>query len=243
MSTISQKLVPGLVGISTYVDFAYQREMQLAAVSAGHSDGPINQLKTVTVTIDFNALINNLRDGRREAAEDQVAAACQMLYAAGSDFIVVTSGTTSTLTTRARQQVSIPFLDIAEACWKQGSPINPVGLLSTRYAAAGGIFQKAASRRGTTLILPAAETAIRVDQTIFDELVRGKVSDTGLSVFRNAIDELIDRGAASIILGNTDLTLVQAELQESAKAPLIDAALLHARYAAHWALKGIPSGV
>ena len=31
---LPQKLVPGIVGISTYVDFAYQRHMQLAAVAA-----------------------------------------------------------------------------------------------------------------------------------------------------------------------------------------------------------------
>src|SRR5579872_3748225 len=208
MPVLSQRLVPGIIGISTYVDYAYHREMQLTAVAAARTMGPINQLRTVTVTIDFNLLVTNLQGGRRDAAEEQVAVASQTLQAAGSDFIVVTSGTTSTLTTRARQRVSIPFLDIGEACWKRALPTTPVGLLSTRYAAAGEIFQAAARRHGSTLIRPSPDIAERVDRAIFDELIRGDVSDAGLRVFRMAIEELTALGATSIILGNTDLTLV-----------------------------------
>src|SRR5712691_1951923 len=179
MSILSQQLVPGVVGISTYVDYAYHKEMQLTAIAAAGTKGPINQLRTVTVTLDFNLLVTNLQAGRRDAAEEQVAVASQALEAAGSDFIVVTSGTTSTLTTRALQRVSIPFLDLAEACWRQTRPAAPVGLLCTRYAAAGGIFQVAAKRHGATLTLPKPETAERVDQAIFGELIRGEVSDAG----------------------------------------------------------------
>ena len=84
--------------------------LQLAAVAAAGTDGPINQLRSVTVTLDFRLLIENLGAGRRDAAEGQVADAVKGLAGAGADFIVVTSGTTSTLTGRARQIVSLPFL-------------------------------------------------------------------------------------------------------------------------------------
>ncbi len=132
--------------------------MQLTAIAAAETRGPINQLRTVTATLDFNLLVTNLQAGRREAAEEQVAVASQALEAAGSDFVVVTSGTTSTLTTRARQRVSIPFLDLAEACWKQARLPASVGLLCTRYAVAGGIFQAAALCHGTTLEHISAES-------------------------------------------------------------------------------------
>jgi aspartate racemase len=238
MPTLSQKLTPGIVGVSTYVDYAYQREMQLTAVAAAGMAGPINQLRTVTATLDFNRLITNLQAGQPDAAEEQVAAACHALERAGADFIVVTSGTTSTLTARARQRVSIPFLDLAEACWKQAAPAAPVGLLSTRYAAAGGIFQDAAKRHGAMLVLPSADRAALVDQAIFGELVRGIVSEAGLRVFHDAIEELVESGSTSVILGNTDLTLAADELQRMVNIPLIDAARAHARDAAHAALSG-----
>ena len=126
----------------------YQREIPLAAVRIAGTDGPINQLRTVTATLDFNLLVANLAAGRRDPTEEQVANACSVLAAAGADFLVVTSGTTSTLTARARERVTIPFLDLAEACWGDQKPREPVGLLCTRYAVAGGICQAAARARG-----------------------------------------------------------------------------------------------
>jgi len=238
MSFLAQRWVPGIVGISTYVDYAYQREMQRTAVSAAGTDGPINQLRTVTVTLDFHLLVANLQSGRKAAAEEQVAVAAQALQGGGADFIVVTSGTTSTLTARARQKVSIPFVDLAEAAWIDVTPAASVGLLSTTYAAAGGIFQAVAERRGAKLILPQRQTAARVDQAIFDELIRGQISEESVQILRDAIAELVDLGAVSIILGNTDMTLVADQLQKTASVPLIDSARAHARAAARVALDG-----
>jgi aspartate racemase len=230
--------VPGIVGISTWVDFAYQKEMQLAAVrAAGTATGPINQLRTATVTLDFNLLIANLQAGRKDAAEEQVAAACSALERAGADFLVVTSGTTSTLTGQARERVSIPFLDLADPALQE-APSAPVGLLSTGYAARGGIFQAAAERRGANLLLPPPRIFDRLDAAIFGELVRGEVTDDFLSLMREAMVDLARRGAAAIILGNTDMTLAADRLQEAAPVPLIDSARAHARAAAGAAIAG-----
>jgi aspartate racemase len=236
---LTQRLIPGIVGISTYVDFVYQKEMQLAAVAAAGSEGPINQLRSVTVTLDFNLLVHNLQADRRSVAEQQVAAACRALQAAGADFVVVTSGTTSTLTALARQQIAIPFLDLAEACWRQGELPAKVGLLSTSYAAAaGGLFAAAAKRHDAELILPAADLAEQVDAVIFDDLIRGDISRTVIRVLGIAIDQLEAAGAAAIILGNTDMTLAAGELATIAAVPLVDAARAHARDAASVALSG-----
>jgi aspartate racemase len=238
MATLEQRWVPGVVGISTYVDHVYQREMQISAMEAAGTRGPINQLRTVTVTLDFNRLVANLQSGRREAAEEQVAAACQALQGAGADFVVVTSGTTSTLTARARQRVAIPFLDLAEAAWDEVGQAAVVGLLSTRHAAAGGIFQAAAARRRAALVLPASATAERVDRVIFGELISGRVTDDGVRILSGAVAELVDGGAAAVVLGNTDMTLAADRLQPRAAVPLVDSARAHARAAARAALAG-----
>jgi aspartate racemase len=235
--TLDQKLVPGIVGISTYVDFAYHREMQSTARAIAGTSGPINQLKSVTVTLDFRALIANLQAGRIDVAEEQVADAAVALEAAGAQFVVVTSGTTSTLTARARERVAIPFLDIADAVWQEVRQADPaiVGLLSTRHAAAGGIFQRVAERHGAHLVVPTAQMAARLDDIIFDELICGDVTADGVEILRAAIAELASRGAAAVILGNTDMTLAADRLGD-APVPLIDSALAHARAAARRAL-------
>lgn len=231
--------MPGIVGISTYVDYVYQKELQLAALAAAGGEGPINQLRTATVTLDFNRLIVNLQAGQRDAAIDQVTEAVQALAAAGADFVVVTSGTTSTLTGGARRKVSIPFLDLGEATWHEvPAQAGPVGILATSYAAAGGIFQAPAQRHSRTVVLPSQDTQRDADEVIFRELVRGQVSERVISALRAAIAELAQKGAASIILGNTDMSLAAAELQKTSPVPLIDSSRAHARAAARAALAG-----
>jgi aspartate racemase len=234
---MEQKLVPGIVGISTYVDYVYHREMQRTACRLAGTSGPINQLRVVTVALDFNLLLANLRAGRRDAAEAQVTEAVVALGAAGAGFVVVTSGTTSTLTGEARKRVSIPFLDLADAALEE-TPDGAVGLLATSYAVAGGLFQAAASARGRKVVLPSADTAARVDRVIFDELVSGNVTEGGLSTLRQAIAELAAAGAGSVILGNTDMSLATDALKPGTGVPLVDASLAHARAAARAALSG-----
>lgn len=232
---MQQKLVPGIVGISTYVDFAYQKAMQLAAVEAAGAEGPINQLRSVVATLDFHLLIENLKTGKRADAEAQVTEAIETLARAGADFIVVTSGTTSTLAGPGRERVKLPFLDLAASCFKPQRPASPTGLLATGYTVKAGQFDAAASAK---LIVPKDKTQQRVDQAIFGDLVRGNPSRASIDIFREALAELASAGAKSIILGNTDLTLVAADLQKTSAVPLIDSTTAHARDAARAALSG-----
>lgn len=239
MPPLAQTSVPGIVGISTYVDCVYHKELQREALRAAGANGPINRLITVTVTLDFGRLIANVRSGRLDEAEEQVADTCTDLQAAGADFIVVTSGTTSTLTARARERVAIPFLDLAEAAWHDvATDSASVGLLSTRRTVEGGIFQAAAERHGARLVTPAPPTAERVDEAIFDELIYGRVTEATLHTLSSAIAELAGLGAQAVILGNTDMTLAADRLREEAPVPLVDSARAHARAAARAALAG-----
>lgn len=233
---MQQKLVPGIVGISTYVDFAYQRAMQLAAAETGGIDGPINRLRSVVATLDFHLLIENLQAGRRADAEAQVTQAIEALARAGADFVVVTSGTTSTLAGPARERVKLPLLDLAASCFKPQLPAAPIGLLATGYTVKAGQFDDAA---GARMIVPSDQTQQRVDRAIFGDLVRGNPGRTSVDVFREALAELAAAGALSVILGNTDLTLVAAELQKTSAVPLIDSTTAHAREAARAALSGV----
>ena len=235
MPIMAQVKTPGIVGISTYVDYAYHLEMQRTALRLAEADGPINRLRVVTVTLDFHRLITNLKADRIAEAEEQVAAAAVALEAAGADFLVVTSGTTSTLTARAREQVGLQFLDLAEAAWQEVETADRVGLLSTRRAAGGGIFQAAAEARGATLLLPRPETAARLDDVIFGELVHGRVTPAAVQLLQDAVTELADAGAEAVILGNADMTLAAANLTDP-PVPIVDSARAHAQARAYAAL-------
>jgi aspartate/glutamate racemase len=73
---------------------------------------------------------------------------------------------------------------------------------------------------------------------IFGELICGEVSEACVRVLRDAIAELVEHGAVSIILGNTDMTLAADRLEQLSAAVLIDSARAHARAAARAAVEG-----
>lgn len=239
MPAMSQLLTPGIVGISTYVDYVYHREIQQTAATESGTGGPINQLRVITVTLDFRLLVANIHRGRWDEAEEQVAVAAETLEAAGSDFVVVTSGTTSTLTTRARERVAMAFLDLADAAWQEAGGSRRIGVLSTRRAAAGGIFQAAAERHDSEVLFPGSDIAARLDAVIFGDLIHGRVTDAAVGVLHDAVAELADAGADVVVLGNTDMALA-ADRLVGTPVPVIDSARAHARASARAALYGLP---
>jgi aspartate racemase len=110
--------------------------------------------------------------------------------------------------------------------------------LATSYTVKAGQFEAAAKPHGARIIVPKDKTMQRVDQAIFGDLVRGNPSRAALDVFREALAELAASGAKSIILGNTDLTLIADDLRKTSAVPLIDSTTAHARDAARAALTG-----
>ena len=140
---------------------------------------------------------------------------------------------------------SRPHRKSAPICWSRRSrsckpvpPASPIGLLATSYTVKAGQFDAAAKPHAAKIIVPAEKTMQRVDQAIFGDLVRGNPSRVSIDVFREALAELATAGAKSIILGNTDLTLVADELKKTGAVPLIDSTTAHARDAARAALTG-----
>ena len=131
--------------------------------------------------------------------------------------------------------ITTPSKNHAAPCFKPKPPAALIGLLTTGYTVKAGQFDAAA---GAKMIVPKDKTQQRVDQAIFGDLVRGNPSQASIDVFREALAELAAAGAKSVILGNTDLTLVAAKLQKTSAVPLIDSTTAHARDAARAALTG-----
>jgi aspartate racemase len=235
-----QQATPGIVGISTYVDHLYQLEMQQTAAATMGSSGPINRLRSITVTLDFAALVARLAAGDVSAAEQQVTEAARAIHAGGADFLVVTSGTTSTLAAPAQAELGLPILELADAACSAFASLGGTvaGLLSTRRAASAGRFPSAAEVHGVQLVPLSPRAAEAVDSAIFSDLVYGRMPAGCADVLRDAMAELASEGADAIIVGNTDMSLWIDSLQDGSPVTLVDAARAHARAAATAALTG-----
>jgi aspartate racemase len=134
--------------------------------------------------------------------------------------------------------VPVPLLHIADATAEavRARGLATVGLLGTRFTMEEEFYKgRLVGRHGLRVLTP--ETADRADvhRVIYEELVVGEIRPASRAAFQGIIRGLVDRGAAGIILGCTEIgLLVKAE---DSPVPLFDTTRLHALAAVTEALR------
>jgi len=227
-------LVPGLVGMAVETNCVYYREMHRAADQHFH---PGHSLRSVMDTVDFAALVGNVRAGNEAGLRDAVAGSARRVQNAGADFVVISSNTGHLGAEAARTAVSIPLLDIRDVAVAElrRRRIRQAGLISTVMTQHCGLYDGALGAAGIDLIVPSPGDAARVDDVIFTELIHGVISDSGTAVIQHVTDDLRHRGAGAVLLACTDLTLLASRL--CPRRAVVDTTVLHARAAGRWAAK------
>jgi aspartate racemase len=225
-------LVPGLVGMAVETNCVYYREMHRAAdehLRDGHS------LRSVMDTLDFAALVGDVRAGNQAGLYAAVAESARRLQDARADFVVITSNTGHLAADAARAAVPIPLLDIRAVAVADllRRRARRAGLISTGMTRRTGLYDVALRAAGIDLIVPAPGEAARVDEVIFSELIHGVVSESGAAAVQRVADVLRRRGADAILLACTDLTLLASRLRPG--SAIVDTTVLHARAAGRMA--------
>jgi aspartate racemase len=221
-------LVPGLVGMAVETNCVYYREMHRAAderLQDGHS------LRSVMHTLDFAALVGDVRAGNQAGLCAAVAESARRVQDAGADFVVITSNTGHLGADAARAAVTITLLDIRDVAVADLRRLRArrAGIISTGMSRRTGLYDVALHAAGIDLIVPTPGEAARVDEVIFTELIKGMVSESGASVVQRVADSLRRRGADAILLACTDLTLLASRLRPGNE--IVDTTVLHARAA------------
>ena len=221
-------LVPGLVGMAVETNCVYYRETHRAAdehLREGHS------LRSVMDTLDFAALVGDVRAGNLAGLCAAVAESARRVQDAGADFVVITSNTGHLGAAAARAAVAIPLLDIRDVAVAdlRHRRARRAGLISTGMSQRTGLYDAALHGAGIDLLVPAPGEVARVDEVIFTELIHGVVSESGAAAVQRVADSLRRRGADAILLACTDLTLLASRLRPG--SAIVDTTVLHARAA------------
>jgi aspartate racemase len=164
--------------------------------------------------------------------------AAVQLERAGADFLVVTSNTGSSFAHNVADRIPLPILSIADTTSKAArtAGAHRLGVLSTIRTCESGLFQKAGSGFDVEFLAPRPDIAAAIDRLIFDELITGRVTQSGVGTVLDAIDSFRDMGADGIALACTDLTHLVPSLKGRTSLPLFDTTVLHAEAAAEIAL-------
>jgi aspartate racemase len=135
------------------------------------------------------------------------------LEAFGVSFLVMPCNTAHYFTQQVVDAVGVPFVSIldvtVEAVLARAPGLAAVGLLATEGTVAAHVYQDAFAARGVEALVPDEADQARVSTVIYDQVKAGRPVDVGL--LRGVVDRLRERGAAVVVLGCTELSVVAVD--------------------------------
>lgn len=194
--------------------------------------GGLHSSKCILYSVDFQEIEECQSSGNWEKSAKILSDAAIKLQDAGADFIVICTNTMHKVADKIQEKIHIPLINIAnvtaEVLKEKG--IKKVALLGTKYTMEQDFYKNIIINNGIEVLIPNEEDRIIVNNTIFNELCVGIVSDSSKKAFLSIIDKLGKQGVDGIILGCTEIGLLIK--QNDTSIPLFDTTLIHAIEAA-----------
>ena len=200
--------------------------------------GGFHSAKIILYSVDF-AEIEKLQHAEKwEELCALMVDAAQRLETAGADFILLCTNTMHLCNDSITQNISVPFLHIAEAAGEKitSQKIRKVALLGTRFTMEKDFYKTVLKEKfGVEIIVPEEPERELVHQIIYEELVHGIIKNISREKMKSIIRNLQKNGAEGVILGCTEIPLLISE--NDTDIPVFDTTKIHAEKAAKWATK------
>jgi aspartate racemase len=188
-------------------------------------------------SVDFGNIAALQHDGKWDELALMMIDAAQRLERGGAECIVLCTNTMHKLAEHIESNINIPFLHIgdatAQAVKKQG--LKKVGLLGTKFTMEQGFLKNRFSQNhDIQVIIPNEADRNTVHQIIYEELVKGIISETSREEYLKIIEKLMKEGAEGIVLGCTEIELLVSS--KYTDATLFATTQIHAEAAVAFAL-------
>jgi aspartate racemase len=199
--------------------------------------GGLHSARMVLHSVDFADFADYQMQGRWGEAADVLARAAQGLEAAGAELLLICTNTFHLVADQVQAAVDIPLLHIVDpaAAAARAAGVSSVALLGTAFTMDKDFYRDRLASHGLRVLVPDGEDHDVVHRVIFDELVRGIVSEDSREAYRGVVRRLVDRGAEGIVLGCTEIELLLSE--DDASVPLFPTTRLHVEAAVAFALE------
>ena len=199
--------------------------------------GGTHSAPSVMVSVDFADIEALQHAGDWDALTGRMVDAARQVEGGGAQLLVICTNTMHRMADAVQAAITIPLLHIADpvgrAIADQG--LGTVGLLGTAFTMEQPFLRaRLHDRFDLEVITPDADDRLAVHRIIYDELVRGIITEPAREIYRAVIQRLADRGAQAIILGCTEIMLLIG--QPDSPVPLFDTTTLHALAAVEAAL-------
>ncbi len=198
--------------------------------------GGLHSCKCILYSVDFDE-INKLQiEGRWEESGKIISNIAKKLETAGADYIFICTNTMHKVADMVQENINIPLIHIAEVVYKAiiEKNLKNIILLGTKYTMQQDFYKKILQEKGINVLVPENDDMEIINNTIFNELCRGKINKSSKEKFIEIINKLKNNGAEGVILGCTEIVLLISD--NDVDIPVFDTTKLHAEYAGELAL-------
>jgi aspartate racemase len=199
--------------------------------------GGLHSADCVLRSVDFAEIEQLQREARWDEAGERLAGEARSLVNGGAELIVLCTNTMHKVAGAISDALSVPLVHIADTTAEavRARGLETVGLLATAYTMEQDFYVgRLRDHHGLEVLVPGASDRQIVHRVIYDELCVGVVRDESRGEYRRIMRELVERGAAGILLGCTEIDLLVSA--QDATVPLFDTTRLHATRAVELAL-------
>lgn len=157
---------------------------------------------------------------------DLMVSSAKKVAKAGADFIICPDNTIHQAFDRVIEKSPLPWLHIAEVVAAEAARKNYkcVGVLGTRYLMGGPVYPSKLAAVNIKHLTPTTNERERINEIIFNQLVKGQFATESRAYFTKVIDQLKNQGCDAVVLGCTEIPLLIS--QEDSPLPTLDSTRL-----------------
>jgi len=200
--------------------------------------GGFHSCKSLMYSVDFAEIEKLQHEDKWEELDQIMADSAKKLEYAGADIIVLCTNTMHLCSKAIKENISIPFLHIAEATGEEivNRKIKKVGLLGTKFTMEKDFYKEVLREKfSIEVTIPNEQEREQMHKIIYGELVQGKIKEESREIYKTIISNLQKKGAKGVILGCTEIPLLISD--SDVNIPTFNTTKLHAEKAVEWLLK------
>ncbi len=143
------------------------------------------------------------------------------------ELVLISSNTPHFIFEEIQDKFQVPVISIVEVIYNnvRERGLKKVLLLGTRLTMEDGFYQRFFLKRGIEIIIPEPLDREYIQEKLFNELVKGIISDTTREEFYQIIKNNLNTKIEGVILGCTEIPLLISEPRF--KLEYFDSGLLH----------------